>query len=468
MSEAVGSSGSRIGVGTTGTRVVGSPLAEGWSWLTIGWAAYLACSWTWCIGMFLPVLLIRDFGLWGFIAFAAPNVIGAAAMGWTLWRRGHSELLVRAHWKMVKAFSGVTIAFQVFFLLWLIRAAPQPALWAVLAAVVLMMVAGPVVAPRLKAGEKPGPLRFIRAAPLLVLSGLVWVISAGCLTAMIVRGDLTVTMPAATAAPGLAWLAPVCGFGFLLCPYLDMTFHLARQYQAAGRARASFTIGFGVLFLVMILFTALYAQVFDASRPMMVWRPIAAAGVVLLAAHIVMQLSFTTMVHGDAERRLVGSPRDAKKAGASRGLVAGIGIALVMMMLARGDGRVYAGLSWAEIGYRLFMSFYGLLFPAYVWICVIPTWREPARPTRGQRMVWLGACAVAAPMYWMGFIEREEWWLGPGLGVVLLARLLIGRVAKSAGSGGRDEPGPDELSGAPVPAPTHPPTLAAGAQAEQP
>ena len=27
---------------------------------TIGWGAYLACSWTWCIGMFLPVLLIRD------------------------------------------------------------------------------------------------------------------------------------------------------------------------------------------------------------------------------------------------------------------------------------------------------------------------------------------------------------------------------------------------------------------------
>ena len=55
------------------------------SWFNVpGWAAYLACSWTWCIGMFLPVLLVRDYGVWGWIVFAVPNVLGAAAMGWVL------------------------------------------------------------------------------------------------------------------------------------------------------------------------------------------------------------------------------------------------------------------------------------------------------------------------------------------------------------------------------------------------
>ena len=63
----------------------------------IGWAAYLACSWTWCIGMFLPVLLYRDFGLRGFILFAVPNVLGAAAMGWVLRTPASSSRLVSRH-----------------------------------------------------------------------------------------------------------------------------------------------------------------------------------------------------------------------------------------------------------------------------------------------------------------------------------------------------------------------------------
>ncbi|HTL30770.1 MAG TPA: hypothetical protein VL282_16180, partial [Tepidisphaeraceae bacterium] len=36
----------------------------------IGWAIYLGMSWTWCIGMFLPVLLVRDYGFWGWLVFA--------------------------------------------------------------------------------------------------------------------------------------------------------------------------------------------------------------------------------------------------------------------------------------------------------------------------------------------------------------------------------------------------------------
>ena len=42
----------------------------------IGWAAFLASSWTWCIGMFLPVLMIRDYGGWGWAVFALPNILG--------------------------------------------------------------------------------------------------------------------------------------------------------------------------------------------------------------------------------------------------------------------------------------------------------------------------------------------------------------------------------------------------------
>ena len=32
--------------------------------LWLGLAIYLGISWTWCIGMFLPVLLGADYGFW--------------------------------------------------------------------------------------------------------------------------------------------------------------------------------------------------------------------------------------------------------------------------------------------------------------------------------------------------------------------------------------------------------------------
>src|SRR4051812_30605350 len=63
----------------------------------VPWSIYLASSWTWCIGMFLPVLLIRDYGLWGWIVFAVPNVVGAGAMGWVLRSRTTSRHMVVAH-----------------------------------------------------------------------------------------------------------------------------------------------------------------------------------------------------------------------------------------------------------------------------------------------------------------------------------------------------------------------------------
>src|SRR5688500_16462821 len=81
----------------------------------IGWALFLAASWTWVIGMFLPVLLVRDFGMWGWIVFAVPNVIGAAAMGWRLRDADASKRFVRGHASACRACSLVTIAYHSFF-----------------------------------------------------------------------------------------------------------------------------------------------------------------------------------------------------------------------------------------------------------------------------------------------------------------------------------------------------------------
>src|SRR4029079_12438831 len=83
------------------------------------WAVYLAMSWTWCIGMFLPVLLVRDYGVWGWIVFAVPNVVGAAAVGW-LYRCRDGLPVTEAHARVISLFSLVTAGFQIFFACWVI------------------------------------------------------------------------------------------------------------------------------------------------------------------------------------------------------------------------------------------------------------------------------------------------------------------------------------------------------------
>src|SRR5688572_14799987 len=85
----------------------------------LGWANYLGMSWTWCIGMFLPVLLVRDYGISAWWIFAIPNVVGAAAMGWVLRSAQRSHGLVAHHAPATTLFSLVTIAFHAFFVLWI-------------------------------------------------------------------------------------------------------------------------------------------------------------------------------------------------------------------------------------------------------------------------------------------------------------------------------------------------------------
>jgi hypothetical protein len=77
------------------------------------------------------------------------------------------------------------------------------------------------------------------------------------------------------------------------------------------------------------------------------------------------------------------------------------------------------------------MGFYGLFFPAYVWLVMLPF--KGHQPTRRAVVVFIAAVLVAMPMFWMGFIAKQMIWLLPGVGVVLLARLLIRTPTPHAG-----------------------------------
>jgi len=370
------------------------------------WAVFLGSSWTWCIGMFLPVLLVRDIGFWGWIVFAAPNVLGAALMGWVLKSPESSRTLVALHGPACNAFSVVTIAFHVFFVLWFIpRLVGLP-----IAACVFPLTAVYLL------------LTFARPNSDLIAGAAAWIISLA-MFALFLRTPAAV-LPAMQVLPNhdALYLAPVCLFGFALCPYLDLTFHRARQHQPTlARSRFVFGAGFGVFFFLNIVFSLFYANAVD---PLLApdWRshvrPVFGA---ILATHMIVQTTFTLSAHA----------RSFAARTTPAGVFGLIGLTQLAILAALAAGMLPArpfGLDFGEIVYRLFMAFYGLVFPAYVWICMVPRARlELSAPTPAAIRIALIAILLASPMFWLGFIQNRMLWLLPGVAIVFLARLALPR-----------------------------------------
>lgn len=383
--------------------------------------------------MFLPILLIRDFGSAAWWVFAVPNVIGAAAMGFVLARQNHSQSLVAAHRPAMQVFSLITIIFHCIF---------------------FFLVIFPVVQ---VANSRLAylPLGIAIAAGLFTRGWGSLVVTVLTTICVVIAWFTQISVPAQTTQPlfpvaQLAYLAPVCTFGFLLCPYLDLTFHEARQATTPHAARWAFGLGFGVIFLAAICFTPFYGSIFAAGalRP----EPLGLA-TLLIAMHLATQSIFTISVHATTALR--------RRADDTITLLIVLGLAILLSGLQMtfpvgdppnpGPDRM--------VWYRMFMSAYGLLFPAYVWLCMIPRGGGPSRrPTARHLVVFAVACAAATPFYWLGFMEGRWIMLAPGLAIILLSRLAIPR----SGSAASDTP---PQSGAPVPVSNHPqPSLSAAAQ----
>ncbi len=364
--------------------------AGGW----LSWAIYLGMSWTWCIGMFLPVILVRDYGIWAWVIFAIPNVVGAAAMGWVLKDRT-SQSIVVAHGAAIKAFSLVTTTFQFYFALWMFE------LMGAGAAAFAMFVFAMLV---LKASRRDD---HAHGFAFIVLMGTLATVLFGGMQGLL-RLPPPVPMKAATVMNLLA-LVPVSVFGFLLNPYLDATFHLARQRMPDHHARPAFTIGFGFFFFAMVIYTLFYAHLFRFG-----YGGSQRAGII---GYWVIQLGLTMGFHwygvpheGEREQRVA----RWMKIGLTF-LLGSIAWSITLLGQNGVDG---------EIVYRCFMGFYGLIFPAYVWLCMLPG-RGGLTPTRRQLMVLAGTVLAALPFFWLGFVEGKMLWLLLGITIVLAARTLI-------------------------------------------
>jgi hypothetical protein len=321
------------------------------------------------------------------VVFAVPNCLGAAAMGWTISSAQASARLVESHRAACRAFSFVTITFQLFFAAWVVRRiSPIGGGLAITAAVAAFIYA--IGAWR---GDRGWRLAAAGAASIS-LAAMIFGFAHHVIPAF---------PPPRRASMDLLWLALVCAFGFALNPYFDLTFHRARQLiggapsdaDASDRndqrpARFAFGFGFGVLFLIMIAFTLAYSGA--AMR-----LPIRGAAAWMLFWHLSVQLGFTVAAHA---RELCA--HDSADRFTCRACAAAlVGAVLIAAALAAFPARAVflRGMDSGEFIYRALMSFYGLIFPAYAWICMCPTWRAPAKPSRRTLSLFVIACALAAP-----------------------------------------------------------------------
>ncbi|CAG1011096.1 hypothetical protein PHYC_04001 [Phycisphaerales bacterium] len=362
--------------------------------------------------MYLPVILMRDFGAWSFLVFAAPNCIGAAAMGVLLWRAGASERFLSQHLAACRAFSVVTVVFHLYFLIALIPSFKQD-----LRVTVAACAVGAVIAAL--AALRAGGIRAAASVAAFLASITVvvwWLKDAGAAPAS--------PLPAPTEGPlDLLGLSPVCVFGFMLCPYLDLTFHAARQSVRGPAGSRAFLLGFFVLFPALIALTFFYGRHLVALNPT---NPLAAVAPLVLA-HLIVQIIFTlTLHHASTE------PMSAR--GRTSGIVIFVAaLAIVLANKIAPDGWTYdaregqPGLTAFEITYRLLMACYGLVFPAYVLVCAVGANGFRDRPDRRTWGLFVASVVLAAPFYWMGFIERQTPYLAIGVAIPLIARALVKR-----------------------------------------
>jgi hypothetical protein len=314
---------------------------------TVGWGLYLASSWTWCIGMFLPILLIRWWGWPGFLAFAVPNVLGCTLFGYVLTPETSRALVARFRvW--VALFGAATIAYQICFLLKV--------------GVIAALVAALPVTIALLVSTRRATERSDRT--MMAIGACVWI--ASCLLFARLGAGALENLPATGTLPpaSLAWAAPFMAFGFLLCPYLDPTFHLALQRSPSRHAFAVFGAGFAV----MLLFTAAFA---DAGL-----GPSPESGALLWGRPVFewqwgLQAAFTIVAVAAAMRSL----EPVSSIGGTRTMLPGMVVlaclALAWQYLAEPTLPAMAaalsppsGTVSGEATYLRWLGLYGVLFPA--------------------------------------------------------------------------------------------------------
>ena len=337
--------------------------------------------------MYLPFLLLGQYGWMGFLAFAVPNVLGCAAFGYVLRREDAAALRQRlGGW--TRAFTLVTIAFQCWF-----AGAMLP--WPVAIA---------VIPGGLLLGSQLGSRGWLTAAVAAA------VVTVACFTTAFTTPIMQfmqfmqimqfTQLPWQGTLPeeGLFFLAPAIALGFLACPYLDLTFHRALEESPS---KHSFAI-FGAAFACTLLGIATIWNPQSLSVPV-------SMGLVVLWS---VQMAFTIGAHARESWFPLNAAFRTKRTALLALCFVALGAGWIMRLPAEGS------LGSLDEAYTRWLVFYGLVFPFFL------LFRLRGVPTSWS---WL-AIAASLPCYELGFIRHETIWLILPLG--LLVVLLIARLAK--------------------------------------
>lgn len=364
--------------------------------------AFLACSWTWCIGMWLPVYLIHDFGVIGWVAFAIPNVAGAMAVGVVHRTPAAATRFRERGIGVMRWFSVVTILFHLGFFAWIFldqrpAGVPEAGAWLVPA---LALGIGWALSRLSSRGWGMLALAVIPVALVLMFAAMLTT-SIDVLAVPAMEGAVTATGALPLFAVGLA-------FGFLLCPHLDLTILRVREETPGTTGTTAFILGFGVMFLMMITLTAFYA-----GGVLLGWFS------VYFLAHFFVQGTFTIGAHL-RELRERGWP--GGKAG--RGGFFAVALACAAIGVWATGAEPILNKPMSRVMYESYLWFYALPFPAAAWFLL--------RGRRLGRGFWM-ATAAATPLMAAGALGGV-WWAVPA--AVLVPVLIAARTPRTPAARG--------------------------------
>jgi len=355
---------------------------------TIGWGLYGAASWTWCIGLFLPTILMQWFGWSGFLLIAIPNVIGATLMGLLLGSPSASRRFCSRHPHAIKWFVTITIAFHLVFLsmvaTWIFPAAMRsPWDWVLFPLTALVL----------------GQLLSLAPRSWWPLLGTIALACGGVVVAMNCENAHSAGWSGTRPPIDLLWLAPIFSIGFLLCPWLDAPFHRVRQ-ETEG------PLGFlvlGIGFLCMLLVTASY------------WWLGEGLGTPLVLAWIFGQATFTIAANLRELRDLLPSLKTATDFPVEAIAIAAVCIAGLFFVETWAEGKDL---------YLRWLALYGLFFPA-----ILLAWclRRSPRVTIGGVARLIILLAVASALGDIGLINGPAWIAAVAAILILFTPRVVGR-----------------------------------------
>ena len=302
------------------------------------------------------------------------------AMGFYFKHREKQQAFERKHRPALSIFSYVTIAYQIFFVAWLGVTIGQPLL--LLAVLVIAYVI------------------YLSKSIITYWAILVYLLSIGLFVGFL-GSDLP---PIEISAKGY-WphaLLPLA-IGFVLSPYLDITFH--RAYRESNHPKISFALGFGVLFLSLLAFVFFYAS---SLGEVFFEQAIPAALIYPVIAFLVLQIAFTISAHC-SELCSQHYLKPSLLAG-SVGLFSLFSFAL--LMLVKGNNVPFINSPIEETVYKSFLFFYSLVFPVYLLL-------SKSTPT------FLWVLAICTPAYSLGFLIGGEYSFGLTIGVVIMSAVVL-------------------------------------------